>query len=95
MDLRYRRIRMKLADGTLGWPESAPFDRIIVTAGGPEIPRPLLEQLADPGIMVIPVGANKRNQDLVLVRKNQSEYTQESYGPIAFVDLVGDHGWER
>lgn len=87
------RIRLKLADGTLGWPEQAPFDRIIVTAGGPAVPEPLVEQLADPGIMVIPVGLNKRNQNLVVVRKEDGKISRESKGAVAFVDLVGSHGW--
>lgn len=91
--LNYSRIRLRLDDGTLGWPEQAPFDRIIVTAGGPSVPEPLLEQLADPGIMVIPVGLNKRNQELVVVRKENGEITRENRGPVAFVELVGSHGW--
>lgn len=89
----YLRIRLKLSDGTLGWPEQAPFDRIIVTAGGPSVPEPLLEQLADPGIMVIPVGLNKRSQELVVVRKEDGKITQENKGGVAFVELVGSHGW--
>lgn len=55
-------IRMKLSDGTLGWRVQAPFDRIIVTAGGPNLPLPLLEQLAEPGIMAIPVGRARRSR---------------------------------
>lgn len=89
----YSRVRIKLADGTLGWPEEAPFDRIIVTAGGPSIPEPLLEQLADPGIMVLPVGLNRRSQELVLVRKQDGKISQEPVGQVTFVELVGSHGW--
>ena len=91
--LNYSRIRLRLDDGTLGWPEQAPFDRIIVTAGGPSVPEPLLAQLADPGIMVIPVGLNKRSQELVVVRKENGEIRQENKGQVAFVELVGNHGW--
>lgn len=91
--LRLMNVRLKLADGTEGWAEAAPFDRIIVTAGGPEVPAPLVEQLADPGIMVIPVGADKRNQRLVIVRKKEGQITQQTKDRVAFVDLVGSHGW--
>lgn len=91
--MNYSRIRLRLDDGTLGWPEQAPFDRIIVTAGGPSVPEPLLEQLTDPGIMVIPVGLNKRSQELVVVRKENGQITRENRGSVAFVELVGSHGW--
>ncbi|MGJ3522089.1 protein-L-isoaspartate(D-aspartate) O-methyltransferase [Nitratidesulfovibrio sp. D1] len=91
--LKYRKVRLKLDDGTLGWPEAAPYDRILVTAGGPAVPGPLIEQLADPGILVIPVGASKRMQELVVVRKEGGRVVRESKGGVAFVDLVGTHGW--
>lgn len=91
--LKYRKVRLKLDDGTLGWPEAAPYDRILVTAGGPEVPLPLIEQLGDPGILVIPVGASKRMQELVVVRKQGGRVVRESKGGVAFVDLVGTHGW--
>lgn len=93
MRLRYRTIRLKLADGTVGWLESAPFDRIIVTAGGPAVPQPLLEQLADPGIMVIPVGEKRKGQRLVRVCKENGEVSLQKLDPVAFVDLIGSHGW--
>lgn len=94
MRLRYRTIRLKLADGTEGWPESSPFDRIIVTAGGPSVPRPLVDQLADPGMMVIPVGNERRGrQRLVLVHKKNGTVSREEREIVAFVDLVGNHGW--
>ncbi len=93
MQLKYFRIRQKLDDGTLGWPEQAPFDRIMVTAGGPTIPEPLLEQLGDPGILVIPVGSARRNQELVVVKKHNGRYQEKNLGGVAFVDLVGQHGW--
>ena len=93
MRLRYRTIRLKLSDGTEGWPESAPFDRIIVTAGGPSIPQPLVDQLADPGLMIIPVGGERRGQRLVLVRKENGTVSSADHERVAFVDLVGSHGW--
>ncbi|MDL2307900.1 protein-L-isoaspartate(D-aspartate) O-methyltransferase, partial [Desulfovibrio sp. OttesenSCG-928-C06] len=83
IDMKYSRIKLKLDDGTLGWPDSAPFDRIIVTAGGPSVPAPLVEQLADPGIMVIPVGLDKRRQKMVVVRKKDGAVTQEEKGDVA------------
>ena len=92
-DLRYYNIRTKLDDGTLGWSEKAPFDRILVTAGGPEVPDPLIDQLADPGIMLIPVGQSKRSQILVRVIKENGQIKKENMGAVMFVDLVGRHGW--
>jgi protein-L-isoaspartate(D-aspartate) O-methyltransferase len=89
----YRKVRFKLDDGTLGWPEEAPFDRIVVTAGGPRIPEPLLGQLADPGRLVIPVGPSRRSQALHVVRKENGRILARKLGEVAFVDLVGAHGW--
>jgi protein-L-isoaspartate(D-aspartate) O-methyltransferase len=93
MDMRMFSVKLKLDDGTMGWPEEAPFDRIIVTAGGPEVPGPLVDQLADPGRMLIPVGGSRRSQSLVLVEKKDGQVTREDKGGVAFVDLVGSHGW--
>ena len=93
IQLRYRTIKLKLSDGTEGWPEAGPFDRIIVTAGGPSIPRPLVAQLADPGMMVIPVGEERRGQRLVRVWKRNGAIALEKRERVAFVDLVGSHGW--
>lgn len=92
-ELGYHNIRVKLDDGTLGWPEQAPFDRIIVTAGAPNLPEPLLEQLSDSGIMVIPVGTGKQNQRLIRIKKEQKKVTQEDFGGVMFVDLIGRYGW--
>ena len=91
--LRYFHIACRLGDGTLGWPEEAPFARILVTAGGPFIPEPLLEQLADPGILLMPVGARAREQQLVRVYKQDGKINRENLGAVSFVDLVGNHGW--
>lgn len=92
--LGYLNIHLKLCDGTEGWPEKAPYDRIIVTAGGPSIPRPLVEQLADPGLMVIPVGADRGGQKLVVVKKENGRVSKKEHSRVAFVDLVGSHGWK-
>lgn len=94
MRMRLLNIRMKLDDGTLGWPEAGPFDRMIVTAGGPEIPEPLLTQLADPGILVIPVGEARSSQRLVQVRKTGGRIFTDAKDTVSFVDLVGKHGWQ-
>ncbi len=91
--LGYYNVKVKLDDGTLGWPENAPFERIIVTAGAPLVPEPLLEQLADPGILVIPVGENKRNQELLKITKTEGTLKKENLGKVMFVDLVGKYGW--
>ncbi|QGY41380.1 protein-L-isoaspartate(D-aspartate) O-methyltransferase [Pseudodesulfovibrio cashew] len=93
MDMRMFSVKLKLDDGTMGWPDEAPFDRIIVTAGGPEVPEPLVDQLADGGRMLIPVGASKRFQELVLIEKQGGEVIRTNLGAVAFVDLVGSHGW--
>lgn len=93
--LGWRFVKLKLDDGTMGWPEEAPFDRIIVTAGGPSVPAPLLDQLGDGGILVIPVGGTRRMQTLRIVRKEKGLIREEDRGRVMFVDLVGKHGWEE
>jgi len=92
--LRYFNIVAKMDDGTLGWPEFAPFDAIIVTAGGPEVPKPLIDQLADPGRLVIPVG-DQDIQSLHLVTKEKGEIRIEHLASVRFVELIGEHGWSR
>lgn len=91
--MRFLRVRIKLDDGTLGWPDEAPFDRILVTAAGPKVPEPLVEQLADPGRMVLPVGASRGGQSLMLITKENGRVTSRNMGGVMFVDLVGAHGW--
>ena len=92
--LHYLNILTKLDDGTNGWPEYAPYDAIIVTAGGPRVPEPLLDQLADPGTLVIPVG-DRGVQDLRRVTKKDGQITEKTIEYVRFVSLIGDHGWER
>jgi len=92
--LRCYNIQSKLDDGTLGWLEHAPYDAIMVTAGGPEIPEPLLAQLADPGRLVIPVGAQDQ-QELQLVTKKDGVISVELLEYVRFVSLIGEHGWNR
>ncbi len=91
--LPMRNIYMRRDDGTLGMQEAAPFDRILVTAGGPEIPKPLVRQLDEGGIMLIPVGDQKRSQRLMQVRREKGTVLVKDVGGAVFVDLIGDHGW--
>src|SRR5919201_4542291 len=83
-----------VGDGTRGWPEAAPFDAILVAAGGPEVPPALKEQLAIGGRLVIPVGEEERYQTLIkLTRKSDTEFEEENLGAVAFVPLIGEQGW--
>lgn len=83
-------ITTRLGDGAKGWPEQAPFDRILVTAGAEEIPPALLEQLADGGILVIPIGTAGERQYLERVRKNAGDIERENLGLVRFVPLVAE-----
>ncbi len=86
--LHYDNIEVRAGDGYLGWPEHAPFRAIIVTAAPPQIPAPLLEQLADGGRMVIPVGTDR--QDLLLIEKVDGKITTTTVAPVSFVPMTGD-----
>jgi protein-L-isoaspartate(D-aspartate) O-methyltransferase len=92
-DLGYTNILFKAFDGTLGWKEHAPFDAVLVTAGAPQVPKPLLDQLTQNGRLVIPVG-NRFNQELIKMRRKGGGYTTVHLGGCRFVDLVGLHGWK-
>ena len=91
--LGYTNILFKAFDGTLGWKQHEPFDAIIVTAGAPKVPQPLLEQLADGGRLVVPVG-NRFSQELIKVTNVEGRVIQKSLGGCRFVDLLGVHGWK-
>ncbi len=87
------RVVVQLGDGTRGWPAAAPFDAVIVTAGGPQVPTPLLAQLAPGGRLVGPFGPRSA-QRLVRIRRGaDGSLSREELGPCRFVDLLGDHGW--
>lgn len=88
-----RRVYAHLGDGTKGLTVAAPFERIIVAAGGPEIPPPLLEQLEENGVMLIPVGPKPREQNLYRIRHKKEKFFAENLGRTDFVNLVGNHGW--
>ncbi|MHC4200963.1 MAG: protein-L-isoaspartate(D-aspartate) O-methyltransferase [Planctomycetota bacterium] len=91
-DLGYGNIRYRIGDGTLGWPEEAPFDRIIVTAGAPRVPESLKGQLAEAGRLVIPVGGG-HGQDLLIVTREGDEFRTEKGTGCIFVKLIGEEGW--
>jgi protein-L-isoaspartate(D-aspartate) O-methyltransferase len=94
--LGYNNVQVLLGDGTLGWPEYAPYDAIIVAAGGPSVPPPLREQLAVGGRLVIPVGKLRRHQNLILLsRIGEDQYSEEKLSPVAFVPLIGEAGWQK
>ena len=95
-NLGYHNIHVREGDGTLGWPEHAPYDAIIVTAGGPRVPAALLEQLAIGGRLIMPVGSAYRFQRLVRVtRMSGTGYDYADLEDVAFVPLIGEQGWRN
>lgn len=87
-------VKVQVFDGTVGWSEWAPYDRILVTAGAPKVPEPLLEQLALGGVLVIPEG-QMQSQKLVIYRKSaRGEVRRKEGEEVAFVPLLGRHGWK-
>jgi protein-L-isoaspartate(D-aspartate) O-methyltransferase len=90
--LGYDNVEVVTADGSRGWPSRAPYDAIVVGAGAPEVPRPLIEQLAPGGRLVVPVGGD-REQQLVRVTRSRDQLVEERLGPCIFVPLVGSHGF--
>jgi len=92
--LNYQNIALHVGDGTIGWSEHAPYDGIIVTAGAPEVPKPLLDQLAPGGRLVIPVG-DEQGQTLVRVTRIASGFRNEQLGDCRFVKLLGKYGWRN
>ncbi len=93
-ELGYRNVVLKVGDGTVGWPEEAPFDAILVSAGAPQVPQPLVDQLAMGGRLILPVG-DRLTQDLVLVERVPEGIRKKSLGGCRFVDLIGKWGWEE
>ncbi len=91
--LHYYNIVSKFDDGTNGWVEFAPYDAIIVTAAAPEVPPPLLEQLAAGGRMIMPVGDRDRQQLQFLTKNEKGDVSVKLFDHVRFVDLVGQHGW--
>lgn len=94
--LGYDNIYIRHGDGTIGWPEHAPYQGIIVSAGGPHAPPALKEQLAIGGHLVIPVGKQQRSQQLVrITRVDEDDYKEQKMGYVRFVPLIGKQGWEK
>jgi protein-L-isoaspartate(D-aspartate) O-methyltransferase len=87
-------VSMLLGDGTLGWREYAPYDAILVSAGAPSVPEPLLSQIAEGGRMLVPVGT-RDEQRLVIYRRVNGQIEHREVAPVRFVPLVGHHGWEK
>ncbi|PYT00887.1 MAG: protein-L-isoaspartate O-methyltransferase [Acidobacteria bacterium] len=94
MQIGFRNISYRCDDGTNGWEVYAPFDAMLVAAGGPSIPEPLVKQLEIGGRMVIPIGSDQKSQMLVRVTRTDKGFETENFGPCAFVPLIGTHGWE-
>ena len=93
-DLGYRNVHVLHGDGTRGWPDHAPYDAIVVAAGGPEVPESLKIQLKIGGRLVIPVGIDRRVQELLrVIRVSEDEYQTEDIADVRFVPLVGEEGW--
>jgi len=93
LQLNYSNVEVKFSDGTVGWPDESPFDAIMVTAGSPEIPQPLIDQLKVGGRMAIPVG-DANAQDLIRIVKTEDGIKKENWGGCRFVKLIGKYGWE-
>jgi protein-L-isoaspartate(D-aspartate) O-methyltransferase len=90
-----RNVSVRCSDGTTGWPIYSPFDAILVAAGGPEVPQPLVDQLAIGGRLVIPIGQTKNSQRLVKVTRTDKGVESSDAGPCAFVPLIGEHAWKE
>jgi protein-L-isoaspartate(D-aspartate) O-methyltransferase len=93
--LQYRNIIITIRDGTAGWKEHSPYDSIIVTAASPGAPKPLLEQLATGGRLVIPIGDEFTQELIVYKKEDENEFKEENYGGCRFVKLIGEYGWKE
>ncbi len=90
----YKNVELKTFDGSVGWTDEAPFDRIIVTAATPEFPQPLIDQMSDDSIGIAPVGT-RFSQMLLRIRKDKDKLTESRFTPCVFVPLLGKYGWEE
>jgi protein-L-isoaspartate(D-aspartate) O-methyltransferase len=91
-ELGIDNVEIKVGDGGYGWPEHAPYDAIVATAAAPELPAPLKNQLKDGALLIAPIGPRLR-QELVCWQRCGDELVQETLAPVAFVPLIGEHGW--
>ena len=87
-------VKVILGDGTLGYPKAAPYDKILVTAAGPQVPKPLLDQLAEGGKLCIPIGSKRWSQKLVIITKKEGKYDESTVSNVMFVPLIGEYGFE-
>ena len=93
--LGYANICIYLGDGTLGWPPAAPYDAIVVAAGGPTVPISLRNQLSENGRLIMPVGSQKKQKLLLVWRKTDGQFGQKTLTPVRFVPLIGSEGWQE
>jgi len=93
--LQIHNVMLRCADGTNGWDEHAPYDGILVAAGSPDVPEPLLRQLKIGGRLVIPIGQDQRTQHLTRITRTEKNFLTEDFGACAFVPLIGEHGWKE
>lgn len=93
--LGYDNVSIRTGDGTEGWPDQAPFDAILVAAGGPTIPPPLCEQLAVGGRLIIPVGESSEQQLVRVIRTDENTFETQKLEAVRFVPLIGAHGWKN
>jgi len=91
----FNNVTLRCADGTNGWEIYSPFDGILVAAGGPVVPEPLLKQLKIGGRIVIPIGQDTKTQNLIRVTRAEKGFHREDFGACAFVPLIGEHGWQN
>ncbi len=92
--LGFANVTLTCADGTNGWEIYAPYDGILVAAGSPVIPEPLIRQLKIGGRLVIPIGQDQKSQHLIRVTRTENNFKTEDFGACAFVPLIGEHGWK-
>lgn len=86
-------VSLKCDDGTNGWEVYSPFEAVLVAAGSPHVPEPLLKQLKNGGRLVIPIGDDQKTQILVRITRTETGFSREDFGPCTFVPLIGEHGW--
>ena len=91
--LGIHNVTLMVGDGTLGWRDQAPFDAILVSAGAPSVPQPLLDQLAEGGRLLVPIG-DRETQNLMVYRRNGDRFEKRQVTPVRFVPLIGSHGWD-
>ena len=92
--LGFQNVTLRCGDGTNGWEVYAPFDGILVAAGSPDLPQPLLSQLKIGGKLVIPIGQDPKTQNLIRVTRTSNGFQTEDFGACSFVPLIGEHGWK-